>query len=72
MDDAKWTEEALSKVINSMPPRLNQAQMCDLVINMLLSYGMEEDFQYMSLLILGTLENINSEDHVRDGTIPIH
>ena len=46
--------------------------MCDLIINMLLSYGMEEDFQYMSLIILGAIENINSEDHVRDGTIPIH
>lgn len=72
MDDDAWTEEVLSKVINSIPSRLSQAQMCDLIINMLVAYGMEEDFQYMSLLILGAIENINSEDHVRDGTIPIH
>ena len=72
MDDDAWTEEVLSKVINSIPSRLSQAQMCDLIINMLVAYGMEEDFQYMSLLILGAIENINSEDRVRDGTIPIH
>ena len=72
MDDATLTEEMVSQVINSMPSKFSQAQMCDLIINMLLSYGMEEDFQYMSLIILGAIENINSEDHVRDGTIPIH
>mgnify|MGYP005992587739 CR=1 FL=1 len=72
MDNDAWTEEVLSKVINSIPSRLSQAQMCDLIINMLVAYGMEEDFQYMSLLILGAIENINSEDRVRDGTIPIH
>ena len=72
MDNDAWTEEVLSKVINSIPSSLSQAQMCDLIINMLVAYGMEEEFQYMSLLILGAIENINSEDRVRDGTIPIH
>ena len=41
MDNDAWNEEVLSKVINSMPSKLNQAQMCDLIVNMLMAYGME-------------------------------
>lgn len=72
MGDDAWTEEELSKVINSIPSRLSQAQMCDLIINMLLSYGMEEDFPYMSFLIIGALDKIKPEEYVRDATKPIH
>lgn len=72
MGDDAWTEEELSKVINSIPSRLSQAQMCDLIINMLLSYGMEEDFPYMSFIILGALDKIKPEEYVRDATKLIH
>jgi hypothetical protein len=72
MDDATLTEEMVSKVINSMPSKFSQAQMCDLIVNMLMAYGMEEDFPYMSFLIIGTLDNIKPEEYVRDATKPIH
>ena len=72
MDNDAWNEEVLSKVINSMPSKLNQAQMCDLIVNMLMAYGIEEDFPYMSFLIIGTLDKIEPEEYVRDATKPIH
>jgi hypothetical protein len=72
MDDDKLTEEVVSKVVNSMPPRFSQAQMCDLIVNMVMAYGMEEDFPYMSFLIIGALEKIKPEEYVRDATKPIH
>ena len=72
MDNDAWTEEVLSKVINSMPSRFSQAQMCDLIVNMVMAYGMEEDFPYMSFLIIGALDRIKPEEYVRDATKPIH
>ena len=72
MDDDTLTEETVLKVISSMPSKFSQAQMCDLIVNMLMAYGMQEDFPYMSFLIIGALDKINPEEYVRDGTIPIH
>jgi len=72
MDDGTLTEEMVSKVINSMPSKFSQAQMCDLIVNMLMAYGMKEDFPYMSFLIIGALDKIKPEEYVRDATKPIH
>lgn len=72
MDDNTLTAEMVSKVINSMPSRFSQAEMCDLIVNMVLAYGMEEDFPYMSFIILGALDKIKPEEYVRDATKLIH
>lgn len=72
MDDNTLTAEMVSKVINSMPSRFSQAEMCDLIVNMVLAYGMEKDFPYMSFIIIGALEKIKPEEYVRDATKLIH
>jgi hypothetical protein len=72
MDDLVLTEEMVLGVLKSLPSTASQAMICDLIINILLLYGMEEDFHYMSLVIIGKLERMNTDDYVRDGTKPIH
>ena len=72
MDDLVLTEDMILKVLKSLPSTVSQEMMCDLIINMLLLYGMEEDFFHMSLIIMGKLELMNSKDYARDGTEPIH
>jgi len=72
MDDLVLTEDMILKVLETMPNPASQAMICDLIINILLLYGMEEDFHYMFLIIMGKLERMNPEDYARDGTEPIH
>lgn len=72
MDDLVLTEDMILKVLESLPSTASQAMICDLIINILLLYGMEEDFFHMSLIIIGKLERINPDDYARDETEPIH
>ena len=63
------SEEAIGKVISSLPPAACRMQVCDLIINMLMAYNMHDDFPVMALVIAEAIESLG-EEHLTSQ--PIH
>ena len=62
MDKDLNADEILELVLR-LPTSANREQVCDLIVNVIMAYGMRDDFPIMALIITQILEQI--DDHER-------
>lgn len=60
MDKDLNADEILELVLR-LPTSANREQVCDLIVNVIMAYGMRDDFPIMALIVTQILEQI--DDH---------
>jgi hypothetical protein len=53
--------DEILELILRLPTSANREQVCDLIVNVIMAYGMKEDFPIMALIVTQILEQI--DDH---------
>ena len=56
--------DEILELILRLPTSANREQVCDLIVNVIMAYGMAEDFPIMSLIVNQILEQIDDHEGI--------
>lgn len=59
--DKDLNADEILELVMRLPTSANREQVCDLIVNVIMAYGMREDFPIMALIVTQILEQI--DDH---------
>ena len=57
--DKDLNADEILELVMRLPTSANREQVCDLIVNVIMAYGMREDFPIMALIVTQILEQID-------------